>query len=331
MFDIITFGSATKDIFFRTKETAVVEDDVFSTKKGVCFPLGSKVKMEEIYFTSGGGGTNSAATFAKQGFNVAYCGKVGNDSAGENVLKELREYGISTNLVSLTDEEITNHSIVFDVPDIDRTIFIYRGASDLHSEKDVDVDKLQAEWFYFASFSSHSIPLFYHLVEYATSSGIKMMMNPSKAQLEDGKIKDALGKADVVLLNMEEAAVVTGLPYTEGVEIVSQAAKIINGVVLITQGVEGVYAHYNNVFYRVRPVFPDAIDRTGAGDSFGSGFLSEFMRSGDMGASLQLGIANSTSCLQKKGAKHGLLRKEEKYETNQLITGSDPAKLKWED
>ncbi len=331
MFDIITFGTATKDIFLRTKENAVIEDDVFSTKKGVCFPLGSKVKMEEIYFTSGGGGTNTAATFAKQGFNVAYCGKVGNDSAGENILKELRQYGISTNLISFTDEEITNHSIVFDVPDIDRTIFIYRGASDLHSEKDVKIDKLQAKWFYLASFSSQSIPLFYRLVEHAVSSGIKMMMNPSKAQLEDERVKDALGEADVVLLNMEEAAVVTGLPYTAGVEIVNQMAKIISGVVLITQGVKGVYAHHNDMFYRVRPVFPDAIDRTGAGDSFGSGFLSEFMRSNDMEASLQLAIANSTSCLQKKGAKHGLLEKGAKYEINQLIAGSDPAKLIWED
>ncbi len=329
MFDVITFGAATKDIFLHTTESKVVEDEIFVTGKGVCFPLGSKIKMDEMYFTSGGGGTNTAATFAKQNFNVAYCGKIGNDSAGKNVLDDLCHYGVDTRFVSTTDKKLTNHSVILDVPDMDRTIFVYRGASGLYSEKDVFWQDIRANWFYIASFSASSNPLFYRLVDYGISTGTKIMANPSKAQLKDKSINDYLKKTNVLLLNMEEAAIATDTPYNEQEEIIRRAANLAKDVVLVTQGVRGVTLYANGVFYRSRPVFSDAIDRTGAGDSFGSGFLSEFMRSGDVEKSVQLGVANSTACLQKRGAKHGLLGVDDKYEASPVICGDDPSQLRW--
>jgi len=43
-YDIITFGSATQDVFMSSKDLQVVEDEKFSTKKGLCISLGSKMK-----------------------------------------------------------------------------------------------------------------------------------------------------------------------------------------------------------------------------------------------------------------------------------------------
>jgi len=42
-FDIITFGSATQDVFMASKKLQVVEDEQFETKKGICVSLGSKM------------------------------------------------------------------------------------------------------------------------------------------------------------------------------------------------------------------------------------------------------------------------------------------------
>ena len=58
----------------------------------------------------------------------------------------------------------------------------------------------------------------------------------------------------------------------------------------------------------------EVADRTGAGDSFASGFVSEYMRSEDIIASIQLGIANANGCLSKLGAKNGLLEKGQNFE-----------------
>jgi len=91
MFDIVTFGSATRDLFVRSKNFDIFKNKKFISGEGICFNLGSKVYIEDLFFATGGGGTNTAATFAKQGLKTAYVGKVGNDPGGEAILKELKE------------------------------------------------------------------------------------------------------------------------------------------------------------------------------------------------------------------------------------------------
>lgn len=323
MFDIITFGSATKDIFLSTKESTIVESNKLSTGVGMCFPMGSKIKTDEIYFTSGGGGTNTAVTFAKQGFSVAFCGKIGDDNVGKNIINDLKQYKISTDFVTKTNERPTNHSIIIDVPNIDRTIFVYRGAAELHNENDVPFSKLISQWFYLAPFSPYTEPLFCKLIEFALEKGTKIMANPSKKQLQSKKTREMLKNVDILLLNTEEASILTETPVKEINTVIEKTINFTKDIVLVTQGVEGVTAFQNNMFYRIKPINPNAVDRTGAGDSFGSGFLSEFIRSKNVENALQLGVANSTSCLQKKGAKNGLLNKDDKYSLNPLIKNKE--------
>ena len=62
-FDIITIGSATRDIFMKSEQFKIVEDKSFATGQGECFALGSKIEIKDIVFASGGGGTNTAVTF----------------------------------------------------------------------------------------------------------------------------------------------------------------------------------------------------------------------------------------------------------------------------
>ncbi len=318
MFDVITFGSATKDIFLHSKESVVIDSDSFLTKKGVCFSLGSKIKVDDIFFTSGGGGTNSAATLAKQGFNVAYCGKIGKDSAGEAVIKDLEQYKVNRDLISETEKRPTNHSIVIDIPDKDRTILVYRGASDLHSKDDVFFERLNARWFYFAPFAANASDLFYGLIDFAKLKNVKMMVNPSKSQIREDKIRNVLKNVDILLLNMEEASLLTKTNYDNENEILKKVSLLGSEIVLITKGVDGAIVYFKDKFYAGVPDNPNALDRTGAGDSFGAGFLSEFMKTNCVKKALQFGIANSTSCVQKMGAKHGLLNLESEFKRPEI-------------
>lgn len=49
MFDIITFGSATRDLFVKSKNFKALKDKKFVTHKGLCFNLGSKVYLDELF------------------------------------------------------------------------------------------------------------------------------------------------------------------------------------------------------------------------------------------------------------------------------------------
>ena len=70
-YDIITFGSATQDIYVKSKKFFPVTKKSFTAGKGICLASGSKIEVEDILLSSGGGGTNTAATFAKQGLKTA--------------------------------------------------------------------------------------------------------------------------------------------------------------------------------------------------------------------------------------------------------------------
>ena len=83
MFQVVTFGSAIWDIFIRDKELNCNKKNNSLKEVNICFPLGSKIDIDEIHFFSGGGGTNSAVTFSFQGIKTSYCGMLGFDPAGE--------------------------------------------------------------------------------------------------------------------------------------------------------------------------------------------------------------------------------------------------------
>jgi sugar/nucleoside kinase (ribokinase family) len=51
------------------------------------------------------------------------------------------------------------------------------------------------------------------------------------------------------------------------------------------------------------------VDRTGAGDAFGSGFVTGYIEKKNIADAIQLGTANATACLQQLGATNGLLKK----------------------
>ena len=61
------------------------------------------------------------------------------------------------------------------------------------------------------------------------------------------------------------------------------------------------------------------IEKTGAGDAFGSGFLTGYIKEKSIERGLQIGIANAASCIQKLGAKNGLLQRGEAFKKIKVI------------
>ena len=332
MYDIITFGSAAQDIHVKSKEFKILEDEKdFATGKGICLPFGSKIDVEDIIFTSGGGGTNTAATFVKQGFKTAFCGSIGVDSAGLEIIRELRRLRVDARFLVKKKERQTNCSIVISSTGQDRTILVYRGASELLCKDDIPWKKLKARWFYLAPLagllpspseassqrSEGGCDLFENIVNFAYENKINIAVNPSKQQLslpiED--LKRIFSKIDIVFLNQEEASYLTKIPFGQEIEIFKKIDEICPGIAVMTKGGEGVVASDGKYLYSAKPdQNRKIIDTTGAGDSFASGFLSDYIRhNGDIEKAIQLGLANSEGNLSEIGAKTGLLDKNSDF------------------
>jgi ribokinase len=314
MYDIITFGSATRDIFVTGKKFQVVEDEKFVTQKGLCVPLGSKIDVEQIFFAMGGCGANTAVTFARQDFRVVYCGQIGQDAGGREIKRIFTQEGVGTELIQETNQWPTPYSIILSLPEVGRSILVSRGASHYLSEKDIDWQRLNSRWFYVASLAGPCSKVFEPVIKYAKEKNIHLAINPGRFQLQgDGLkiLKSALEYIDILICNQEEAALLTEIPYEQEKEIFQKLDKEVKGIVVMTKGPKGVVVSDGQNLYSAGIPESDLVDRTGAGDAFGSGFVAGWIEKQDIAYAIQLGTANATACLQELGAVNGLLKKGE--------------------
>jgi len=329
MYDIITFGSAAQDIHVKSKAFKILKDEKdFATGQGLCLALGSKIDVEDIVYTTGGGGTNVAATFAKQGFKTAFCGSIGVDAAALEIIRELKHFKVDTRFIVKKKERHTNHSVVISNTESDRTILVYRGASDLLGEKDIPWKKIKTKWIYLAPLGGLLCDMFADLVSFAYENKIKIAVNMSKQQLALPKeqLENILQKVDILFFNQEEASFLTEISFEKENEIFKKIDEICPGIAVMTKGGEGVVVSDGEYLYSALPHEDRKIvDTTGAGDSFASGFLSDYIRhDGDIEKAIQLGLANSEANLSQVGAKTGLLEKNSEFVrvkvTKQLCT-----------
>ena len=310
MYDVITFGSAAWDIFLKLDKFKTIKSDKFSRGRGLCLDLGSKVDVKNIFLSSGGGGTNAAATFAKQGFRTAFCGMVGSDIFGKEIIEELKKIKIDTQFIFKTDLKPTNFSVIFNTgPKKDKTIIAYRGATGFLNKRIIPWSKLKAKWFYLAPLTGELADMAEEIVNFAYKNKIKIAFNPGKYQLSQKNLKRILKKVDVLFLNLEEASLLTKIPYNKEKEIFKKLDQMCPGIAIIGSS-KGIKASDNKRIYQFKSSKIKIVDRTGAGDAFASGFVSEFIKKNDIKYAIKLGMANSASCMKKLGAKQGLLKQQ---------------------
>lgn len=311
MYDIITIGSATQDVYLFSKRFKVFRDTRVITGEVECFAFGTKIELEDILFEVGGGGTNTAYTLALQGLKVACLTKVGADGAGEEVKKVLKKAKISTDLVVTDSRRRTAHSIVFLGPSGERTILVYRGASHHFDVLDIDFKKLKVtKWLYITSIGGN-FNLLKKIINFAYKNNIKVALNPGKLELKYGikNLKPIFNKVNILLLNREEATEIYRRSYSDEKGILNDFTNLSNNISIVTKGEKGCLACFNKNKYRIdiKPV--KAKDTTGAGDAFGSGFVAGFIKWGNFEKAMRLAVANSAAEVKIIGAKQGLLGK----------------------
>jgi len=241
-------------------------------------------------------------------------GWVGDDPGGREVIRELDELAVKTVFVKVTSRAKTPYSIILSATGEERSILVFEGASHLLDEQDIPWEKIKdAKWFYVAGLSGESAQTFGPIVEFAAENKIKIAVNPGRDQLgQDLEIlKELLNKIDVLIVNQEEASLITGVDYKDEVALFKKFDELVPGIAVMTKGPEGVAVSDGQKIYRAGIPPSGYVDRTGSGDAFGSGFVSVLVSGGSIGEAIQLGAANATSTVQSIGAKTGLLKKGE--------------------
>lgn len=302
--NILTIGKATQDVFLTSDEF-----DPHTEGKTVYthLPLGVKMEVNNVTFATGGNASNVAVTFARQGLPVRYMWTLGYDPASETVLRDLDHEGVDTSYSVHNERYQAGYSTILIATNGERTILNHRGASTDASGKDLNFDAIEeADWIYPSSLANGGIDLMRMLVDHAEKVGTKVMLNPAGPELaEPEKLKTLLESVDVLCVNKEEVQKIVEGEDLE--ELVRHALQYVP-VIIVSDGPNGVVASDGKTIVRAG-MYEDVkvIDRTGAGDAFASGFLSQWAQGKSLKDSIVFASANSTSVVQYIGAKKGIL------------------------
>ena len=304
---IVSVGAALQDVF-------LLDSDDFGTNKKGFFnqlELGSKVDIDRIHFSTGGGATNAATTFARYGHESIFMGCIAQDPAGQAVIDVLDREGIDASYVCYTDKVHTGYSVALLTPTGERTILTCRGASAKFNQlKANDLKKIHPDWIYVTNMRGdmNKLDEFFTV---AHQNGIKVMFNPGMLELKNKKqLLGLLADTDVLLVNKKEAKeIVVGNSLNE---LASRLHDIVP-TTIVTDGSNGAIAYTTDQAYRIGLYEEQkVIDSTGAGDAFGSGFLAAYAAGKSFKDALIFASANSTSVIQKIGSKSGILNNKTK-------------------
>lgn len=310
MATIVSLGSALQDIYLVDRDdfaaSAIGDSSIFGK-----LIIGTKVDIDRISYQVGGGGTNSAVTFARHGHQAIFLGNLGNDPAADAILSALDQENVDTSLVCHIPRVGTGCStILLDSKTGERTILTYRGASaDFSSLKESDLALVKPDWLYVSTVRGDVETLERFFIQ-AKKLGTKIMYNPGLLEIKRGpSFTKLLRHVDILLVNKLEAMEI--VPGKVLPELLSRLKNYVN-TVIITAGVIGGIAVNGTDSYRFG-LYEDVKvkDTTGAGDAFGSGFLAHYAAGHSFRSSLIFASANSTSVISKLGAKNGILTGEE--------------------
>jgi len=255
--------------------------NTFNNNYAVCFgeilwdifPAGSR---------AGGAPFNVAYNLDKMGLKVQMISKIGNDQLGNELLKQLKKWDISTDYIQIDKQKPTGTVLAnFDEQGEAHYDIVNNVAWD-HINILPEHGKLvaNAEAFVFGSLiarneeSKHTL---LNLIEYSKFRVFDVNFRPPFIDFD--LIKILLHKAHLVKMNKVELRTIIGFLDEEYIDedtsiMLIQKYFDLNEVVL-TKGSKGARYFVGNENYTFPAVSIEVADTVGSGDSFLAGFLSK--------------------------------------------------------
>lgn len=237
------------------------------------FPEGSR---------AGGAPFNVAYNVHKMGIDVKVLSKTGNDDLGEKLRKQIKKWGISTQLIQ-TDAHYPTSTVIAKIDEHNEATYeIIDNVAWDHINYVVAHNELvaNAEALVFGSLSSRNEKTRNTLLKLLDTAKLKIFDVNFRPPFVDAElIKTLLYKADIVKINKSELHHIIEL-IGEEFKTEEEAVKGIQkyfGVdeVVLTKGSEGAAYFVYDKHYTL-PAIPIAVaDTVGSGDAFLSGFISK--------------------------------------------------------
>lgn len=315
--DFVGIGDTVVDAFIRLREDhAHTTCRVDTNACELCMPFGAKVPFDFVKVVYAvGNSANACVSASRLGLKSALITNLGNDDDGKKCLASLTKDGVSTQFIKEYDGIKTNYHYILWY-DSERTILIK------HEDfpYTLPLGDVGPKWLYLSSLNEKSLEFHHEISRYlAAHPETKLSFQPGGFQIKLGveALKDLYAHTEVFFCNVEEARQILNDEQAEPKDLAKKVAGLGPKIVVITDGPKGAYV-FDGVDSWFMPIYPDPkppYERTGAGDSFASAFVSALALGKTPSEAIAWAPINSMSVVQQVGAQAGLLTREqlEKY------------------
>lgn len=302
-FDVIVVGSNVIDTFINSS----IDIDASI--------LGEKIKVEDNFTTSvGGGGVNVSSILSKLQAKVGLITRLSNESITN--VKECAKENEFEILTTKTHNQASSKSIIIETPSKDRVIFTHRGQNQNFSKSDLPQELPQSNY-YFSGLTNKAFSTQMELIKKLKKKQLSSCIcyNPSSytIDLHGEEISKHLEHIDILIFNKEEAELLT---HESGIKnnlhlLSTMGPKYI----IITDGSKGSYGishNSNEIIYQKSPTTTtQIIDTTGAGDCYAATCFYFLAKQYSLQESMKLATINAAHLITQKGSTNGSLTLKE--------------------
>ena len=279
--DVLVLGEVNPDVIVRAADPTPSFGQVERFVDSIELVIGSS----SVIFACGA---------ARMGLRVAFVGVVGDDPMGRFMLDAMQGRGIDGGGCRVDRAVPTGASVIL-TSGTDRAILTAPGTVSLLREEDIpEALVARARHLHVGSvFMLDALrPRLAARLAAARGAGLTTSVdcNWDPRETWDGGIWDILRETDVFLPNATEATRIAG---TDDVEAAARALVAAGPrVVAVKCGADGaIAATRDGTLTRIASLAVDAVDTTGAGDSFDAGFITGFLAGRSVHHCLAVGAA----------------------------------------
>ena len=304
---IAAVGSALIDL-------CLLEDDSFLALSGA--QKGGMTLVDNVFIAEtlkksnkkpavvpGGSACNTILGVGKLGGKGRFVGKCGDDELGKLFETGLRNHNVEPFLSSSPSP--TGHVLSIITPDAQRSMFTYLGASaDTLPQEITPLHFEDAALVHIEGYLLFNSALMMAVLNAAKSAGAKISLDLASYTVVEAS-RDVLNDiilhyVDILIANEDEAFAFTGTKdEQESLSILSKHAPVS----VLKVGRRGSYVSHNGKVTAIKPQGDgSAIDTTGAGDLWASGFLYGIVHGYSVEESGALGSACGYEVCQVVGA-----------------------------
>ncbi len=301
-------GNALVDIMTRVDSDAILTE--------LALPKGSMQLVDTTFsdrvlaktqkfnpvMTSGGSAANTIHGLARLGIGTGFIGKVGRDELGNFFKTDLIAAGITPHL--LESNTPSGKAIALVTPDSERSFATFLGAAVELSAYEIDKRMFKDyQIFHIEGYLVQNHELIETAVRLAKECGLLVSLDLASYNVVEsnlGFLKHIVENyVDIVFANEEEAKAFTGLEADEAIHALPNISKIA----IVKVGKKGSLIKTENKLYTAGIIPVKAIDTTGAGDLYASGFLSGLAHNKSIEECARLGALLAGKVIENLGAK----------------------------